>query len=840
MRKTLLIMSALLSGALMANADVYVTVDGAGNGDGSSWANAKNASDLRSLFTGTETLHIAGGEYVLVDADNGQINITDAELTINGSEDASNPTVFRINNASTWNMFVSQNSALQFNNITFNGTYKNIKDWARNRVIEAKGTDLELNNCEVAYMNQHDTEGMFWAIDSDGAANFFRFNHCHFHHNGVQQGVIACSGGQDHTAYLNDCRFENNASRGWGTDINWRKNIFIINCSFWGNSPLDGGNNSPIINATGTPVIANSSFYNCNNQAWNGTIRSQRGLVMNNIILSSCGKRSFEVADNSKDTKVFFNVYCGDNDLTIDDTNTKAGKVIMAPIDGVLDVKSNLSIGQKPTLDLIRGAIEETNGGEMFLAWLGDDFGKDALGNTRNADAVTPGARETLTGNIIAGKEICVAPYQTGKGDGSSFANAISAAELYARLHETNSSLAGTTFKLTEGVFKFPYRIYLHTDGDFTIEGGYTAAGSKSDDVVSTLLCDYYYDGDNAQFMFMEKASQDEIPTVTLRDLTFEGERNYWNNAHTTCLFAATIKPVIENCIFHGWSAKDNTAVIASNQPMTLKNVVIDNCSGIRLVRTENGDATLFADCLTISNNRITGWWATPLSLKGETYLNNIVLYGNRYEGNDQGRGFAINSDHNLFIANSTIDGTSPLADKTYTEFSFIRAAGDGHTGKAINTVLQTENANPYADNSTSAGYNASNIEGSHETDVKLEDNSFVDGTYKPAKAFTTNKATRAQIEECAKSVGSKGADFLAWLGEDIAKDLDGKARPASGFHPGAYEFASATGIEDTVVSTDAVPVEYYDLNGRKLDRPVHGVNIVKMSDGSARKMIVR
>ena len=47
-------------------------------------------------------------------------------------------------------------------------------------------------------------------------------------------------------------------------------------------------------------------------------------------------------------------------------------------------------------------------------------------------------------------------------------------------------------------------------------------------------------------------------------------------------------------------------------------------------------------------------------------------------------------------------------------------------------------------------------------------------------------------------------------------------------------------GIEETLATDDAVPVEYYDVMGRKLEAPIHGINIVRMSDGTARKVLVK
>ena len=58
---------------------------------------------------------------------------------------------------------------------------------------------------------------------------------------------------------------------------------------------------------------------------------------------------------------------------------------------------------------------------------------------------------------------------------------------------------------------------------------------------------------------------------------------------------------------------------------------------------------------------------------------------------------------------------------------------------------------------------------------------------------------------------------------------------------PGAYvdyKFRQGdSGIEEELVDTNAVPVGYYDVTGRQLSGMQQGVNIVKMSDGTARKV---
>ena len=46
-------------------------------------------------------------------------------------------------------------------------------------------------------------------------------------------------------------------------------------------------------------------------------------------------------------------------------------------------------------------------------------------------------------------------------------------------------------------------------------------------------------------------------------------------------------------------------------------------------------------------------------------------------------------------------------------------------------------------------------------------------------------------------------------------------------------------GIDEILTDEDAVPVEYYDVMGHKMDGPRQGINIVKMSNGTAKKVLV-
>ena len=48
------------------------------------------------------------------------------------------------------------------------------------------------------------------------------------------------------------------------------------------------------------------------------------------------------------------------------------------------------------------------------------------------------------------------------------------------------------------------------------------------------------------------------------------------------------------------------------------------------------------------------------------------------------------------------------------------------------------------------------------------------------------------------------------------------------------------TGIDKTTTSTDVEEVARYSVNGQPLSAPTKGLNIVKYSDGSVKKVAVR
>ena len=46
--------------------------------------------------------------------------------------------------------------------------------------------------------------------------------------------------------------------------------------------------------------------------------------------------------------------------------------------------------------------------------------------------------------------------------------------------------------------------------------------------------------------------------------------------------------------------------------------------------------------------------------------------------------------------------------------------------------------------------------------------------------------------------------------------------------------------VESSKLKVESSDEEWYDLSGRKLDKPTKGINIIRMSDGTTRKVMVK
>ena len=66
------------------------------------------------------------------------------------------------------------------------------------------------------------------------------------------------------------------------------------------------------------------------------------------------------------------------------------------------------------------------------------------------------------------------------------------------------------------------------------------------------------------------------------------------------------------------------------------------------------------------------------------------------------------------------------------------------------------------------------------------------------------------------------------------------EATPAWNQFAKIVDYDYSTAVEEIMTDSDAVPKEFYSVDGTRLDRPQRGINIIHMSDGTTRKVFVK
>lgn len=79
----------------------------------------------------------------------------------------------------------------------------------------------------------------------------------------------------------------------------------------------------------------------------------------------------------------------------------------------------------------------------------------------------------------------------------------------------------------------------------------------------------------------------------------------------------------------------------------------------------------------------------------------------------------------------------------------------------------------------------------------------------------------------------------VAFIGRPLFNSMTGEFTDMYVDNAEIFDFQIAMGIEE-VTADDATPVDYYDMMGRRHDSLQPGINIVKMSDGTAKKVLMK
>ena len=101
--------------------------------------------------------------------------------------------------------------------------------------------------------------------------------------------------------------------------------------------------------------------------------------------------------------------------------------------------------------------------------------------------------------------------------------------------------------------------------------------------------------------------------------------------------------------------------------------------------------------------------------------------------------------------------------------------------------------------------------------------------------ALQTQDGVQAFYHATSEDVAPTMTPFTAYLTDDASNQANVNRLIFD------FEDNDVTGIEQVEAAAKAATVvEIYDLSGRKVSAPVKGINLMKMSDGTVKKVIVK
>ncbi len=305
----------------LSQAERYVTVAGAGEKNGSNWANALDVAGFKKAIGNAKDgrkFYVAAGKYVLADADSTYLHIAYADTTTvsffggyteSGAE-GTEPTVF--SGDKTYQIFyVTGPSTLNFKNITF-ADAKAIQD--AELVKNMRGA-ISVNDDAVAvhletcvFKDNVETGNKDASIGSGqegGAALYAKAgaiyaNKCLFtgNNSGSRGGVIRTE--NNSILFMNECIFDGNGinREAYGRVAFTKSNFCINKCVFHEDyasaNATSGAKNDPTLNLNFNNIVTNCTIIEEAKFSGTGVIRSEtlgsdgyKCVLMNNIIVNA-------------------------------------------------------------------------------------------------------------------------------------------------------------------------------------------------------------------------------------------------------------------------------------------------------------------------------------------------------------------------------------------------------------------------------------------------------------------------------------------------------------------------------------------------------------------------
>ncbi|MBR5552033.1 MAG: leucine-rich repeat protein [Muribaculaceae bacterium] len=159
-------------------------------------------------------------------------------------------------------------------------------------------------------------------------------------------------------------------------------------------------------------------------------------------------------------------------------------------------------------------------------------------------------------------------------------------------------------------------------------------------------------------------------------------------------------------------------------------------------------------------------------------------------------------------------------------------------TALSVGTATITATANDGSDISASCNVVVNNTKITlSQTEVSIPVNDIMTLTYTPSLVsveWSTSNANVAYIKN-----NSDGSVTVVGMADGEAI-VTAKATDGSGASASCKVIVGMVGIEDVEADNNTIEIARYDIHGRQLTEPTKGINIIKMSDGTTRKEIVK
>lgn len=305
---------------VLNQAERYVTVAGAGEKNGSNWANALGLTELKAAIGAAKDgmkFYLAAGKYVLADADSTYLNIAYADtatVSFFGGYDESGA---ESTEAAVFSgdekyaiFYVSGPATLNFKNVTFADALATKKETLITTVRGALSVNNEAavvnlegctfkDNVEKSFGGEI-TSGMEGGSALYAKAGAIYANKCYFtgNNSGSRGGVIRTEGNS--ILFMNECVFDGNGinREAYGRVAFTKSNFCINRCVFHADyataNANSGSKNDPTLNINFNNIITNCRIIEEAKFSGTGVIRSEtvgkdgyKAVIMNNIVVNA-------------------------------------------------------------------------------------------------------------------------------------------------------------------------------------------------------------------------------------------------------------------------------------------------------------------------------------------------------------------------------------------------------------------------------------------------------------------------------------------------------------------------------------------------------------------------